>query len=326
MNLRGAAALKYFARPDPASAGALIYGGDAMRVALRRQELIANLAGPQAEEEMRLTRLSGAEAKADPTAVLDALKAVGFFPGLRVVFVDGVTEAQAAPILTALDGWAPGDAALVVTAGALKKTSKLRKAFEAHGKAVAVGLYDDPPTPEEIDAAIAAEDLRLTDAARRDIEALARSLDPGDFRQTLTKIALYSGGEEVTPEAVALMAPATMDAGMDDVILAAAEGQAARIGPLMQRLEGQGVAPVTLVIFATRHFQQLHAAATGTAQPWGPNREAMARQARAWGTPRLEQALALLMDTDLTLRSASRAPQMAVMERALIRLAMMART
>ncbi|WP_281826532.1 DNA polymerase III subunit delta [Jannaschia rubra] len=326
MNLRGAAALKYFARPHPASAGALIYGGDAMRVALRRQELIANLAGPQAEEEMRLTRLSGAEAKADPTAVLDALKAVGFFPGSRVVFVDGVTEAQAAPILTALDGWAPGDAALVVTAGALKKTSKLRKAFEAHGKAVAVGLYDDPPTPEEIDAAIAAEDLRLTDAARREIEALARSLDPGDFRQTLTKIALYSGGEEVTPEAVALMAPATMDAGMDDVILAAAEGQAARIGPLMQRLEGQGVAPVTLVIFATRHFQQLHAAATGTAQPWGPNREAMARQARAWGTPRLEQALALLMDTDLTLRSASRAPQMAVMERALIRLAMMART
>jgi DNA polymerase-3 subunit delta len=40
---------------------------------------------------------------------------------------------------------------------------------------------------------------------------------------------------------------------------------------------------------------------------------------------RLEGALSLLMETDLTLRSSSRAPAMAVMERALIRLSMMAR-
>ena len=48
------------------------------------------------------------------------------------------------------------------------------------------------------------------------------------------------------------------------------------------------------------------------------------------GTPaavvqRLEQALEVLIDTDLTLRSTSRAPTMAVMERALIRLAMLGR-
>jgi DNA polymerase-3 subunit delta len=37
----------------------------------------------------------------------------------------------------------------------------------------------------------------------------------------------------------------------------------------------------------------------------------------------LEKALAILLDTDMSLRSAARAPQMAVMERALIRLAML---
>ena len=51
----------------------------------------------------------------------------------------------------------------------------------------------------------------------------------------------------------------------------------------------------------------------------------MGRQAQAWGMHRLEQALALLVETDLTLRSTSKAPQMAVMERALLRLAMMVR-
>ena len=326
MNLRGPAAIRFFAKPDPGTAGALIYGGDAMRVALKRQELITNLTGPGAEEEMRLTRMTGGEAKSDPTSVLDGLKAVGMFPGIRVVFVDGATELQAGPILAALDGWAKGDAALVVTAGALKKTSKLRKAFESHPSAVAVGLYDDPMGQEEIDAALAAEGLTLSSEARRDIDALAAALDPGDFRQTLTKISLYAGTDPVTPEVIALMAPATIDAEMDEVILAAGDGDAGAIGPLMQRLTGQGVAPVTLAIFATRHFQQLHGLANGTAQAWGPNRDTLQRQARSWGSARSEQALSLLMETDLTLRSASRAPQMAVMERALIRLAMMVRS
>jgi hypothetical protein len=43
------------------------------------------------------------------------------------------------------------------------------------------------------------------------------------------------------------------------------------------------------------------------------------------GRRALEQALALVVETDLTLRSTSRAPAMAVMERALIRIAMMRR-
>jgi len=102
------------------------------------------------------------------------------------------------------------------------------------------------------------------------------------------------------------------------------QAQSGRIGPLMRRLAGQGVQPVTLAIFATRHFQQLHGLAAGTGQAWGPRRDAMHAQARAWGGRRLEDALALLMETDLTLRSASTAPQMAVMERALIRLSRMA--
>ena len=58
---------------------------------------------------------------------------------------------------------------------------------------------------------------------------------------------------------------------------------------------------------------------------FGPRKDAMQRQASNWGMHKLEDALGLLIETDLTLRSSSRAPAMAVMERALIRLAMMKR-
>ena len=58
---------------------------------------------------------------------------------------------------------------------------------------------------------------------------------------------------------------------------------------------------------------------------YGPRRDALVRQAQSWGLHKLEDALHLLTDTDLSLRSSARAPQMAVMERTLIRLAMMGR-
>ena len=106
-----------------------------------------------------------------------------------------------------------------------------------------------------------------------------------------------------------------------------AGGQAAKIGPVMQRLTAQGVNPTTLCIGAMRHFRTLHRAAidkSGRPQIWGPNRDRMLSQARAWGPAKLETALTVLTDTDLALRSAgATAPSMALVERAFIRLAML---
>lgn len=106
-----------------------------------------------------------------------------------------------------------------------------------------------------------------------------------------------------------------------------AGGQAAQIGPVMQRLTAQGVNPTTLCIGAMRHFRTLHRAAidtSGRPQIWGPNRDRMLSQARAWGPMKLETALTVLTDTDLALRSAgATAPAMALVERAFIRLAML---
>jgi len=339
MKLTGAAASRYFARPEPDRAGLLIYGADAMRVALKRQEVIAALVGPQGESEMRLTRIPASDLRKDPALVQDALKAQGFFPGPRVAFVEDANDALA-PILTeALAEWRAGDATLVVTAGNLTKASALKKLFEDHKNAYAAGIYDDPPTREEIEATLTKAGLRdIGSGAMTDLLALARELDPGDFRQTIEKISLYKYGDPspLTSEDVDNCAPQTIEAEVDDVLHAVAEAQAAQVGPLIRRLEGQGVNPVTLCIGALRHFRALHNAASDPGGPaagiarmrppvFGPRRDRMLKQAQGWGMRKLEQALEVLIDTDLTLRSTSRAPTMAVMERALIRLAMLGR-
>ncbi|NUB46350.1 DNA polymerase III subunit delta [Fertoebacter nigrum] len=337
MILKGVEASRYFAKPDPARAGLLIFGADTMRVALKRQEVIAALIGPDGETEMRVTRLQGSDLRKDPAALPDALRARGFFPGPRVVFLEDATEGITPAVTAALLDWRLGDAQLVVTAGNLTGKSALKTLFEKHPNAFCAGLYDDPPTREDIEQALARAGLtQIAPAAMADLTALARDLDPGDFRQTLDKIALYKWGDAtpLTPADVAALSPASIEAEVEDVLHAAAEGATPQIAPLLRRLEGQGVNPVTLCIGAMRHFRSLHVAASdpggisagiARARIFGPRRDRMQRQAQGWGMLRLEQALALLVETDLTLRSSSRAPAMAVMERALIRLAMMKR-
>jgi len=319
---------KLVAKPPKDKLGLLLYGGDAMRVSIKRQEYLKALLGPAAEEEMRLTRIPAGDLRREPALLMDAIKAVGFFPGTRAAFVEGANELTAQIIIDALSDWRPGDAQLVVTAGDLKKTSKLLKAFEGHRDAYAWGIYDDPPDRAEIERLLGEAGLRADGAVMGALEDLARSLDPGDFRQTLEKLALYKLSEPDAPlslEDIAACAPASVEAAVDDILNIVAEKQSASIGPLMRRLQSQGVNAVTLSIMAMRHFRTLHRAACNPGAPvWGVrDRDRVMRQSRDWGAAKLEDALGMLTDTDLQLRSAGQtAPAMAIIERTFIRLAM----
>lgn len=338
MKLNGRDADAYFARPDPDKTGLLIYGADAMRVALKRQQVLSALLGKTAEEEMRLTRMAGGDLRSDPAQLLDAVKAVGFFPGPRAVFVEETTDTATPAIAAALEDWAPGDAQIVVTAGQLKATSKLRKLFEGHRNAYAVGLYDDPPSRGEIERTLGEAGIREVPADSMSVLVdLANDLGPGDFAQTVEKLALYKHGDTsaLALEDIDAVAPRSTEAGLDDVLNVVAESRSGEIGPLIRRLQAQGVNAVTLCIGATRHFRTLYKVASdpggvsagiGKLRPpvYGKRRNRIERQAQSWGADRLQKALTVLTDTDLQLRSAGQtAPAMAVMERAMIRLAMM---
>jgi DNA polymerase-3 subunit delta len=265
----------------------------------------------------------------------DAVKAQSFFPGARVAFIEEATDGLAKVVTAALEDWREGDAQIVVTAGSLTPRSALRKLFEGHRNAFATAIYDDPPTREEIEADLAKAGLTgIGGDAMQELVTLSRVLDPGDFRQVIEKLALYKLGDDapVSAQDVTDCAPATVEAALDDVLNCVAEGRKGEIGPIVRKLQGQGVMAVGICIGATRHFRALHVAASdpggvdsgiAKARVFGPRRDRMVRQARGWGVQKLEQALQMLTETDLTLRSSAPAPQMAVMERTLIRMAML---
>lgn len=330
----------YFARPDSGKTGILIYGSDAMRVSLKRQQMLAALLGPTAEEEMRLTRMPASDLRKDPAQLMDAVKAVGFFPGIRAVFVEDANDTATPAIISALEAWQPGDAQIVVTAGQLKATSKLRKAFEGHGNAYATGIYDDPPSRSEIERILSEAQIR--DVPGDSMSALvdiANDIGPGDFSRMVEKLALYKyeDSSPLTLDDIQAVAPQSTEAALDDMLNIVAEGRGAEIGPLMGRLQAQGTNAVTLCIGATRHFRTLYTIASDPGGPaqgigrlrppaYGKRRDRLLRQAQNWGAFKLETALTLLTDTDLQLRSAGQtAPALALMERALIQLARLSR-
>ena len=333
MKLSGPQAREYLRRPDPDRAGLLIFGADAVRVAEARRTLLSALLGPGAEEEMRLARLSGDELRRDPAALQDAMQSAGFFAGPRAVWVEGATDGLTDVISAALDAHRPGDGAVIATAGALTAKSKLRKAFEAHRSAAAMALYDDPPGRAEVEAALGTEGLEADRDAVAALLALAAEGGPAGLRQAVEKLALFRHGAEGAASAadVAAIAPAPAEPETDAILAAVTEGDAAALARLMRRLPARSGGATGLVIAALRHFRTLQAVAVsgaGAVRPplFGPRKAAAERAARQWGARRLEEAVAILLDTDLALRSAgARAPAMPLAERALVRLAALAR-
>lgn len=320
--------------------GVLIYGPDVMRVALKRQELIMSLSGPDAEQEMRLSRLAATDLRKDPASLLDAIKAQSFFPGPRVVYVQEVTDAVSKIIIAALEEWAAGDAQVVLTAAQLRPTSVLRKYFEHHKNAYAAAIYADPLSARDVQNMLVTRGISdVSSECQQALIALGQTLEPGDFQQTLEKLSLYclNSTKSMSIEDIELCAPLSREAEIEDALNCVSEGRLDDLSAIMRRLVMQGTQPVTMCISLTRHFKMLFTIAShpdGITQGlnklrpplYGPRRNRVQNQSKIWPLRKAKLAMDVLIDLDLKLRSAGQsAPNFALVERALIRLSMMAR-
>lgn len=336
MKLSGAKAAAFCARPDETCRGALLYGTDSSLVALRRRDLVQALSGG---DDLRLTRLDAGRAGRDPAEIDAALRARGFFAGRSVALIEGAGEALARPLSEILPDIRPDDAFLVVTAGSLPARSGLRRLFETGVGLVALAFHAGPLGRDELDELLAGAGLAkaLTADAVEDLAATAGVMDQGALTQLIEKIAVYMLDRQTPMDAreLATLLPEAVETQLDRLVAAVAEGQAESVGPLMTRVAAAGVGPVTTLIATGRHFRLLLGLATapdgvgaalGRLRPpvYGPRRDALAGQARAWNTGRLETAVRLLFRTDRRVRSAGDRPDRALVERCLIRLAMMA--
>ena len=338
MILKGVQARNYLANPGNRFGCILLHGTNTVRVTDKRIDLAKRLVGPDAARDLRLTVLQAAHVTKKPGAVADNLKAVGFFPGPRLVVVEGATDAVHKQLARALSVRNEGDAFLIVTAGALSTRSNVRKLFEGGKTSVAIGVYDEPLDRVTIEAM--AYEAELTALTPESVEHLVQSSafqTASEIRNTLEKLALYAMGRQqpVTPRDIELLAPDSRLAGMEDVLFAVAEGRPSDVVVPLQRLYAQGVSPDSVCRSAYTYFRSLQKVALHDGRldaaflklrppVFGPTRDRMANQVRRWGEERLEAPLRELFDVCLALRSTNRGPDSAVVERVLLRIAWMA--
>ena len=315
--------------------GALLFGPDSATVAAARRDLVSVLSEG---DTLRVTRLDGGEVRRDAATLHDALRARAFFPGRRVALLDGARDELAAAVAAGLEGLTIADAFLVIEAGALPAKSSLRKMFEGSRQLAACGLYADPPEAAELSGMLRAAGLTagLTPDAEAALGAMSREMDRVQVTQLVETLALFgmARAEPLTEDEVIALSPAGSDLAVDRLVDAVASGRPTDVGPLLGRTMGSGSASTQTTILLGRHFRQLLAllvaadgpeAAINRMRPplFGPRRNALLAQVRNWSQDRVESAIHLLQETERTLRSPGTRPNRAIVERCLLRIAMM---
>ncbi len=280
----------------------------------------------------------GSNLKKAPEKAIDLCKTQGFFPGERALLIEEANETISDIIIKAVEAWRDGDATIVVTAGSLKPSSSLRKLFEQKKNTYSVPIYDNPMTKFEVEKIIEKSGLQnVTQDGFAQLLLIASQLQPGVFKQTVDKLALYKLNDEksVTYQDIINCAPISNEADIDEVLNVILAGNEFKISQILGRLSSQGILPVTLLIAATRHFKALFSiisnpggvneGATALRPPiYGPRKDALINQAQRWGPIKIKKAIKILTATDLQLRSPNQQmPQIALVERLFIRIAML---
>lgn len=265
-------------RPDPDIRAVLVYGADEGLVH-ERAGVLARTVCPDLKDPFRVAELTAATLAADPARLADEAAQLSLIGGRRVVRVHGAGDALA-KLFRDFFASSLGEAFVVVEAGELPARAALRRVFEEARHAAAIGCY--PDTPRELAVLIRDTLAAHSVAASRDATQFLVEHLGGDrllTRSELEKLVLYAGaGGRIELEDARLSVNDTAALELDDAVMAAAEGNAARLERVLGRVLQEGESPVTIIRTLLRHLQRLHVLASRAAG--GVGLEEVMRSAR----------------------------------------------
>lgn len=324
VKIAGAGVRRFLERPDKALRAALLYGPNESLVREAAQSLAAWALGGS-DDPYALTRLGEDEIKRDSARLADALAAQSLLGGPTIVWarISGKSADEAiVAALEALERGEPGGF-LIVEAGELSSTAELAKAFAAAASAAAVAFYEETEAERAAFARALIKECGF--ALDRDAEDALLAALPSErslARREIEKLALYAHdlGRRVSVDDVAALAASDQDGVLDVASGAATQGLAAQAVEALARMDAlSGVSALRALL---RRLHQLRDArlfidaglspseAVAKLRPpvFWKDRDAIAAQARAWNTRRIDAAYQILWKAEIRCKSAG-APQ-----------------
>lgn len=243
--------------PDPRVRAALLYGPDAAQVADHATALAQRLlSGCEPDGEM--VRISDRDLSDEPGRLATEARTMSMFSASKVIRVSAGKHFPIADLETLLgtelDSW------IVVEAGNLRKTAKLRKIFEASDQAAALPCYELSARDMRafIDAELEGLGVSIAADARQHLVSLFAG-NQARARTQLAKLALFTGeGGRAELGDVDAVIGDVAQAAFDDLSTAVCGGRAKEALRQLDRLVAGGQGAQGAIAALERHFHKLH--------------------------------------------------------------------
>ena len=244
-------------QPDPKIRAVLIYGPDSGLVR-ERADLLAGGIVDDLADPFRVAELDPSTVAKDAALLNDEAASIALTGGRRVIRIKQAGD-RLAEVLKAFLADPPGDGLVIIEAGELSASSKLRKAFEAAAQGAALPCYRDEGRDLErvVGAALSAEGLR----AEPDAVGLLADLLGGDrllTRSEIAKLAVYMGEADQVrvADVVAVVADSSF-LTFETIARAVMAGDAAALGRGLDRAFAERESPVAVLGAVRRDLQRL---------------------------------------------------------------------
>ena len=329
--------LGFLTKPDPSVRVILFYGSDQGLIHERTQTLIKEIV-EDPKDPFRVSCLTGAGIKKNPTQLFDEATAQSLIGGDRVVVIDLGAEDISKSIEQCLEN--AKCSLIIIEAGGLGPKSPVRKVVEKSKNAAAVPGYLDNSTElhKLIDAVMQSNDTSISPEGKRHLIDNLGS-DRLVSRSELEKLVTYVGQKaKVTLDDVLAIVGDNGAFSLDKIIYPVGNGNHSEIEPNLERAFKEGLTSVAVLRATMRHFHKLHLALSYIEKGQSPGdalrfikppimylfKDQFIKQLERWPKHKVERALVLLNEAEILCKTTG-LPINAICGRALMSLAQMVR-
>ncbi len=299
---------RFIKSPSNAITAVLTYGTDAGLIAERARNA-AKAWAAQENPPSEIIRLDDADLESEPDRIANELMTIPMFGGRKVVLATAGRRINA-KLIEELVRPGPLAGILVVEAGNLKPSDKMRSVFEKAKHAAAIACFPDEGRDlgALVDEEMKAAGKTIAPEAR---EVLLAQLgaDRALSRGEIGKLVLYCGERNrIELSDVEAIVSDASELNIDRIVNAAAGGQAGPAARELARALSSGENAQSVIIALQRHFLRLHriVAETDAGRPLADvmkslrpplhfkQKNAVTAQTRKWSLPKLGRANELI--------------------------------
>ena len=271
--------------------------------------------GPNAESEMRLTRYFNQEIIVKKNEIMSLLQTKSFFPGCRLIILNGLPEKDYKIITEIASEWQNGDAITIVTMDKLSKNSELKRILQSNSTMALVDYSKQSLNSEVLKSKLDEDGIKFE--GNEVVDALLEfskfsSEDILDNELEKLKIFKLYDDKPLTTKDFFDVVSTNYELNELGLAVALAEKNIIEFEKSLSVLLSQGKSSITILQFIYAYFQKL-----SLIKLYGPNSFEVRREypfliannlenakiyAQRWSSEKLTIALNSLTISDLQLR------------------------